>query len=109
MKPIVHDSDLSSQLENIIYSFVKEKIEFIMKEELKNHLVAEHPDGGSSWNGYYQRTLYTRFGRIDELNVPRDRQGSRCSTVSAPRWIAVASDIHDVSERDEHSSNRKIR
>jgi len=73
MKPIVHDSDLSSQLEKFMRSFVKEKIEFIMKEELKNHLIVEHPDDGISRNGYYQRKLDTRFGRIDELNVPLDR------------------------------------
>jgi putative transposase len=84
MKPIVHETDLSSQLENIMRSFVKEKIEFIMKEELKNHLIVEHPDDGNSRNGYYQRTLDTRFGRIDELNVPRDRQGSFKTQVFEP-------------------------
>jgi putative transposase len=84
MKPIVHDSDLSSQLENIMRSFVKEKIEMIMKEELKNHLEVEHPDDANSRNGYYQRTLDTRFGRIDDLSVPRDRQGNFQTQVFEP-------------------------
>lgn len=84
MKPIVHDSDLSSQLENIMRSFVKEKIEMIMKEELKNHLEVERPEEENSRNGYYQRTLDTRFGRIDDLSVPRDRQGNFQTQVFEP-------------------------
>jgi transposase-like protein len=84
MKPIVHEIDLSSQLENRLRSFVKEKLEAIMKEELKNHLEVERPDDSNSRNGYYQRTLDTRFGRIDDLNVPRDRQGSFQTQVFEP-------------------------
>jgi putative transposase len=84
MKPIVHDSDLSSQFENIMRSFFKEKIENIMKEELKNHLDVEQPNDGNSRNGYYKRMFDTRFGRIEDLNVPRDRQGSFQTQVFEP-------------------------
>lgn len=46
-----------------------------MKEELRNYLKIEHPQEGSIKNGYYQRDLTTRYGKIERLNVPRDRVG----------------------------------
>ncbi len=84
MKPIVHDTDLSLQLKNLMRSFVKEKIELIIKEELKNYLEVEKPGDANNRNGYYQHKLDTCFGRIDDLNVPRDRQGSFQTQVFEP-------------------------
>jgi len=46
-----------------------------MKEEIKNYLRIEHSQEGNSKNGYYQRDLATRYGKIERLNVPRDRKG----------------------------------
>lgn len=71
----VHESGLSDLLENLVKDFLKEKLEFIMKEEIKNALKIERQpaDQKNYRNGYYERTLDTRYGRIDDLMVPRDR------------------------------------
>jgi putative transposase len=68
-------SEFTNQLEVLLKEFVQTKIEFFMKEELSNFLQVERPDQPNSKNGFYQRTFDTRFGRIDDLAVPRDRQG----------------------------------
>lgn len=46
-----------------------------MKEEIKNVLqIEQQPAEQKNYrNGYYERTLDTRYGRIDDLMVPRDR------------------------------------
>lgn len=71
----VHQLDLSDLLENLVQKFIKEKLEFIMKEEIQNFLKVEQPNERNSRNGYYERTLETRYGKIDDLTVPRDRNG----------------------------------
>jgi len=43
-----------------------------MREEIRNYLSIEHPQEGSIKNGYYQRDLATRYGKIEKLNVSRD-------------------------------------
>lgn len=68
-------NELLNQLSNEMKSFIQEKLELLMKEELFNHLHVEQPDIPNSRNGYYTRTLDTRYGRIDDLQVPRDRLG----------------------------------
>src|SRR5690606_21959082 len=75
MEPSVTNSGLENQLGNLLKEFVKEKLELIMREELKNFLKVERPDEKNSKNGYYQRSLDTRYGKIENLSVPRDRQG----------------------------------
>lgn len=71
----VHELGLPDLLENLVKNFVQEKIELLMKEELSNFLQVEQPDQRNSRNGYYERTLDTRYGKIDDLQVPRDRNG----------------------------------
>jgi transposase-like protein len=80
----LNDSEFTNQLGNILKSFVKEKLEMIMKEELHNFLTVEHPESSNSKNGYYQRSLDTRYGKIEALSVPRDRQGEFHTQVFAP-------------------------
>ena len=80
----LNDSEFTNQLGNILKSFVKEKLEMIMKEELHNFLTVEHPESSNSKNGYYQRSLDTRYGKIEALSVPRDRQGEFQTQVFAP-------------------------
>lgn len=84
MSSSITNSELSIQLENIISDFVKEKIELIMKEEINNFLKVERPDLQDSKNGYYQRSLDTRYGRIENLTVPRDRMGEFQTQVFEP-------------------------
>jgi len=50
-----------------------------MEEELVAHLQASwyqrHPDRQGYRNGYRKRNLFTRWGLLEELRVPRDRDG----------------------------------
>ena len=70
--------DLSSSMEEFIVGLIKETMETLMKEELTNVLQYEKYsyDGratGNSRNGFYQRDYETRYGTIEDLNIPRDR------------------------------------
>jgi len=75
MNNSLHELTLSDLLENLVLDFVKEKLEMMMKEEIQNYLKVEHPEDQNSRNGYYPRSLDTRYGKITDLQVPRDRQG----------------------------------
>ena len=68
-------NQLVAQLEDEVSDFIQERLELIMREEIHNYLATEHPEVKNSRNGYYTRTLDTRFGRIEDLHVPRDREG----------------------------------
>lgn len=84
MSNTLPNEDFRSQIDQAILSLVKEKFEFFMREEMKNFLNVEHPDEGNSKNGYYQRVMDTKHGRINELNVPRDRQGQYHTNLFEP-------------------------
>ncbi|MBW4085845.1 transposase, partial [Paenibacillus sp. S150] len=71
----IQQNPFSDLLENSLQSFLKEKIELMLREEIKNYLGVEHPEEPNTRNGYYTRTWDTRHGLISDLNVPRDRQG----------------------------------
>jgi putative transposase len=75
MSNSILNSDFANQLENMIKDFVQEKLEFIMREEIKNFLQVEQEHVQNSRNGYYHRTLDTKYGKIEALTVPRDRNG----------------------------------
>ncbi|MFS0580478.1 transposase [Brevibacillus sp. 179-C9.3 HS] len=67
---------LANLFENAITSFVKENLESIIRAEIK-HYMEEEPGGEhNSRNGYYKRSLNTKYGHIEDLQVPRDRNGS---------------------------------
>jgi putative transposase len=57
----------------MVNEFLKEKIEFFLREEIKNFIKVENPDKNLQRNGYYTRGLDTKYGHIEDLNVPRDR------------------------------------
>lgn len=84
MSSSINNSTLTDQLEQMLKSFVQEKLELIMREELENFLNVENPDVPNSKNGYYQRSLDTRYGKIEKLSVPRDRQGEFQTQLFAP-------------------------
>jgi len=76
--------DWANQLENVIRQFVKEKLELIMREEIKHFLEIEQAGTSNMRNGYYQRNLDTQYGRIEGLLVPRDRNGEFQTQLFAP-------------------------
>jgi transposase-like protein len=64
---------------------VKRLVEGVLEEEMVAHLQAtwykRGPEPVGYRNGYYARSLVTRWGLIDELRIPRDREGSFHSQV----------------------------
>ncbi|MCR2808096.1 transposase, partial [Paenibacillus soyae] len=55
---------------------LKEKLELLLREELKNYMAVEQPQERNSRNGHYTRAFQTRYGTIPDLQVPRDRKGT---------------------------------
>jgi putative transposase len=84
MSKSISNLDWANQLESAIRHFVKEKLELIMREEIKNFLEIEQAGTSNMRNGYYQRTLDTQYGRIEDLSVPRDRNGEFQTQLFAP-------------------------
>nr|WP_272899232.1 transposase [Caldalkalibacillus salinus] len=84
MSSSINNSEIKNQLEKVLKSLVQEKLELIMKEELENYLKVERPELANSKNGFYNRSLDTRYGKIEDLSIPRDRQGEFQTQLFAP-------------------------
>ena len=66
-----------SSIDEIVRSEIESCLNFLLKTELTNFLDYEPYDTngyntGNSRNGYYARTITTRYGDI-EVQIPRDR------------------------------------
>ncbi|MGN7458084.1 IS256 family transposase [Paenibacillus pasadenensis] len=72
----ITENHLNHLFENSVIPFVKERIEFLIRTEIQHHM-AEAAAAGirNSRNGYYYRDLHTRYGLIEDLEMPRDRNG----------------------------------
>ncbi|MDN5380236.1 MULTISPECIES: IS256 family transposase [Thermodesulfobacterium] len=64
--------DMYNFIENEVKRVVKETIEALALEERRIYL-DEHPE--TKGNGFYTRSLITKFGALDNLKVPRVREG----------------------------------
>ena len=62
--------ELDKRISEIVRSTVKEFMESLLKGEIQAFL--EEKEGQR--NGYYERDLGTRYGKINDLRVPRDRE-----------------------------------
>lgn len=78
----IPETNLSMLLENlaniddVVKKLVKEMLESTMKAEIMGFMEESmESDRHNSRNGYYKRSLHTKFGNIDDLSVPRDRNG----------------------------------
>lgn len=84
--------DLSTLLNLAMKDLLKDKVELILKEEIKNALKNEPIGEENSRNGYYPRDLDTMYGKIENLAIPRDRKGDFQTTLFEPykrRMVAV--------------------
>ena len=64
--------DIETRLDSAIKKVVKEELERIMG--IERDVFLEQSNG--TRNGHYGRDLTTRYGHIDNLKVPRDREGT---------------------------------
>ncbi|MDQ3498953.1 MAG: IS256 family transposase [Actinomycetota bacterium] len=82
MTPKKHDEfehDVKVDVEARVRQGVKAVLEEVLEEEMTQHLNAGYreltPTRRGERNGYYQRNLVTPAGKIERLEVPRDREG----------------------------------
>jgi len=80
----IHENMLSNLFENLVTKFVQDNLESLMKAEIEAFMVNRDQEKPNSRNGYYPRTLHTKYGFIDELQVPRDRNGEFQTQVFEP-------------------------
>ena len=71
------DKEIVKKLEALIKEAIKNVIEQLALEERSIYL-EEHPE--TKGNGYYTRDLLTKYGSIEDLRVPRTRDGGACQT-----------------------------
>jgi putative transposase len=76
----VKDADaLWDALHDKVTDAIHDLLESALEEELLEQLQAQwhqrNPDRVDHRNGYYTRSLATRLGLIENLHVPRSRQG----------------------------------
>lgn len=68
------------RMQDRIRAGMKAMLEEIMEEEMTEHLQAGYrentPGRRGERNGHYTRSLITEVGRIEQLKVPRDREGT---------------------------------
>jgi putative transposase len=77
--PLPEQQEFHQHLRILAQSAVRTVIEFVMREELDAVIGAAWgectPKRKGYRNGYYKRDLITSSGRIEDMNVPRDREG----------------------------------
>ncbi|CAH1205246.1 hypothetical protein PAECIP111893_02312 [Paenibacillus plantiphilus] len=71
----IPENALTNLFENLVTQFVQDNLESIMRAEIAAFMESDECDRHNNRNGYYKRTLHTKYGNIEELSVPRDRQG----------------------------------
>lgn len=72
---ILPENRLNNLFENLVTQFVKDNLESIIKAEIQQFMTSEEAGNHNSRNGYYIRNLHTKYGNVEDLEVPRDRQG----------------------------------
>jgi putative transposase len=82
LSPKKHDEfehDAKLDVEARVRQGVKAVLEEVLEEEMTQHIGAGYreltPTRRGERNGYYQRNLLTSAGKIERLEVPRDREG----------------------------------
>jgi hypothetical protein len=78
-KPVPEQQEFHQHLRVLAQSAVRTVLALVMREELDAFIRAAwgecSPKRKGSRNGTYSRDLVTATGRIEEVNVPRDREG----------------------------------
>lgn len=80
----IHQDMLADLFENLVTKFVQENLESLMKAEIKGFMENKESEKPNSRNGYYTRSLHTKYGHIEDLQVPRDRNGEFQTHVFQP-------------------------
>ncbi len=79
--------DIETRLDSAIKKVVKEELERIMG--IERDVFLEQSNG--TRNGHYERGLTTKYGDIDDLKVPGDREGTFRTEIFQPTSDTPAS------------------
>jgi putative transposase len=93
------DHDVKLDVEARVRQGVKAVLEEVLEEEMAAHLKAGYreltPTRRGERNGYYQRNLVTPAGKIERLEVPRDREGEFVTEVFE-RYKRMTGDVEEA-------------
>ena len=101
MTPEKHEfeHDVERNVEARVRQGVKAVLEEVLEEEMTEHLKAGYreltPTRRGERNGYYQRNLVTPAGKIERLEVPRDREGEFVTEVFE-RYKRMTGDVEEA-------------
>jgi transposase-like protein len=93
------EHDVKLDVEARVRQGVKAVLEEVLQEEMAEHLQAGYreltPTRRGERNGYYQRNLVTPAGKIERLEVPRDREGEFVTEVFE-RYKRMTGDVEEA-------------
>ena len=93
------DRDLKRDVQARVREGVKAVLEEVLEEEMSEHLEAGYreltPTRRGERNGHYQRNLVTPAGKIERLEVPRDREGEFVTEVFE-RYKRMTGDVEEA-------------
>ena len=93
------DQDLKRDVEARVREGVKAVLEEVLEEEMTEHLEAGYreltPTRRGERNGHYTRNLVTPAGKIERLEVPRDREGEFITEVFG-RYKRMTGDVEEA-------------
>ena len=93
------EHDVKLDVEARVREGVKAVLEEVLQEEMTEHLEAGYreltPTRRGERNGHYTRNLVTPAGKIERLEVPRDREGEFITEVFE-RYKRMTGDVEDA-------------
>jgi putative transposase len=93
------EDDVKLDVEARVRQGVKAVLEEVLEEEMSEYLGAGYreltPTRRGERNGYYQRNLLTPAGKIERLEVPRDREGEFVTEVFE-RYRRMTGDVEEA-------------
>ena len=93
------DQDVKRDVQARVREGVKAVLEEVLEEEMTEHLEAGYreltPTRRGERNGHYTRNLVTPAGRIERLEVPRDREGEFVTEVFE-RYKRMTGDVEEA-------------
>ena len=96
--------ELDKKISEIVRTTVKGFMESLMKGEIQAFL----EENRGSRNGYYERDIGTRYGKINDLRVPRDRSNEFQTALFEPYQRNIGIDDLVVSMYSKGISTRKM-
>jgi putative transposase len=93
------EHDVKLDVEARVRQGVKAVLEEVLQDEMTQHLEAGYreltPTRRGERNGYYQHNLVTPAGKIERLEVPRDREGEFVTEVFE-RYKRMTGDVEEA-------------